>query len=242
MPENSINHFTICVAGITVRVNVRHFQTYWMCWNYLCEKKPDFEVTITDEDLEEERLLALEPLSGHPEGHLESMAVYRKIVEKATCYNAFLMHGAAIAVNGKGYLFSGKSGVGKTTHIQKWLTRDPDTVVINGDKPLIRFLNDIFYVCGTPWSGKEYLNTNSMVPLKSIAFMTRSEDVSVTEIGFLQALRFLLNQVYMHKDADNMQKTLNLLGKMAESVRFYDFRSNNLKEDCYQIVYDAITK
>ena len=242
MLENSINHFTICVAGITVRVNTMYSQTYWMCWNYLCEKEPDFEVTTSEQDLEEERLLALEPLGRHPEGNLESMAVFRKITEEAINYDTLLMHGAAIAVDGKGYIFSGKSGVGKTTHIRKWLERNPDAVVINGDKPLIRCMNGVFYVCGTPWAGKEYMNTNAMVPLKGVAFMTRSEDVSVTEIGFSRALPFLLNQVYVHKDAEKMQKAVGLLGKMAESVRFYDFRSNNLKEECYQIAYDAIAR
>ena len=242
MLENSFNHFTICVAGINVRINARYFHTYRMCWNYLCEKEPDFEVTITDRDLKEERSFAIEPTSKHSEGHLESMAVFRKISEEAIRLDTFLMHGAAIAVDGKGYLFSGKSGVGKTTHIRKWIEQNPDTIVVNGDKPLIRCLNDTFYVCGTPWSGKEYLNTNTMVPLKGIAFMTRNEDVSVTEIGFSCALPFLLNQVYMHQDAEKTQKVLKLLGKMADSVRFYDFRSNNLKDDCYQIVYDAIVR
>lgn len=217
-------------------------RTYRMCRDYLCKKGPDFEVTITEQDLQEEQLILSGDANHYLEGHLETSAVYRKIVEEAIRYETFLMHGAAIAVNGEGYLFSGKSGVGKTTHIRKWIEQNPDTIVVNGDKPLIRYLDNTFYVCGTPWSGKESLNTNMMVPLKGIAFMTRSEDVSVTEIGFPQALRFLLNQVYMHKDADRTQKTLNLLGKMAESVRFYDFRSNNLKDDCYQIAYNAIAR
>lgn len=223
-----------------MRINTMYSRTYWDCKRYLSQEKPDFEITITDQDLIKEQLITFGDTQRHMGGYLESTVVYRKIVEEAINYNAFMIHGAAIAVDGKGYIFSGKSGVGKTTHIQKWLLHNPDTIIINGDKPLIRCINNTFFVCGTPWSGKERMNTNAMVPLNGIAFMTRNEDISVTKIGLSQALPFFLSQVYFSQNTDKMQMTLSLLGKMEESVHFYDFQSNNLKDDCYQIVSDAL--
>ena len=44
--------------------------------------------------------------------YLEELAVLRKTADNLTDYDTFLMHGAAIAVEHKAYLFTGKSGTG----------------------------------------------------------------------------------------------------------------------------------
>ena len=225
MPGSSIHHFTISIAGVVVKIHTMYSRTYWMCKNYICDDTPDFEVTITEEDLLEEQFLALGNNEHYLGGYLEPTAVYRKIIERAVDYNILMLHGAAIALNNTGYIFSGKSGVGKTTHIKKWLDQNADAIVLNGDKPLIRYMNDSFFVCGTPWSGKEYLNTNKMIQLKSIVFMTRNDNNSVTEIDFQNAVPFLLKQIYIHKDPGKLQQSLDLVANMKGKVNFYAFLS-----------------
>ena len=52
--------------------------------------------------------------------YLETMAVYRKIEDKLLDYDTILFHGSAVAVDGVGYLFTAKSGTGKSTHTRLW--------------------------------------------------------------------------------------------------------------------------
>ena len=240
MPDNSVHHFTIRIAGVVIKVHTMYSRTYCMCKDYICDDDPDFEVTITEEDLLKEQFLATGTNERYMGGYLESTAVYRKIIERAVDYDILLLHGAAIALNNSGYIFSGKSGVGKTTHIKKWLNQNSAVIVINGDKPLIRYINNSFFVCGTPWSGKEYMNTNKMVQLNSIAFMTRNDNNSIMEMDFSDAFPFLLKQTYIHKDPGKLQQSLDLLARMKGRVKFYAFLSNNMKADSYPTAYEAL--
>lgn len=240
MRDNNLNHFTICIAGIVVRINTLYSKSIIPCFNYLSEQTPDYEITITKQDLINEQTFALQYDNNQMIKHLELLAIYRKILDRAIAYDAIMIHGAAIAVNDAAHVLCGKSGVGKTTHIQKWLKQNSDAYVINGDKPIIRLINGMFYVCGTPWSGKEHMNTNTMVPLKSILFMSRSEENSIVRIDFSQAFPCILNQIYRYKDMDKMHHTLDLLERMKDSVQFYSFSSNNYKADSYQVAYNAI--
>jgi serine kinase of HPr protein (carbohydrate metabolism regulator) len=54
-------------------------------------------------------------------------------------YDTFLFHGSAIAVDGVGYLFTAKSGTGKSTHARLWRELlGARAVMVNDDKPLLR--------------------------------------------------------------------------------------------------------
>ena len=75
-----------------------------------------------DIDFEREKSASEDEVEGIPTRHfsdsyLEELAVYRKIAEKMIDYDTILFHGSVIAVDGIGYLFTAKSGTGKSTHI-----------------------------------------------------------------------------------------------------------------------------
>ena len=152
------------------------------------------------------------------------------------------MHGAVIALDDQtSFMFTAKSGTGKTTHIRKWLENAPGAFVVNGDKPLIKIADTEAIAYGTPWCGKEHLNTNIGVPLRAIVLMERSEDNAIEEITFSQAFPTLLQQTYRPADADKMRKTLSLLSALNGKMKFYRFRFNNLKPDAFRVSYEALT-
>ena len=173
---------------------------------------------------------------------IETYALQRKVAESLISFSTFLMHGAVIAVDKQNsFMFTAKSGTGKTTHIRKWLENDPEAFVVNGDKPLIKVTDSEAIAYGTPWCGKEHLNTNIGVPLRAIVLMERSEDNEIEEISFSQAFPTLLQQTYRPADADKMRKTLSLLSALNGKMKFYRFRFNNLKPDAFRVSYEALT-
>lgn len=75
------------------------------------------------------------------------------------------MHASVTVRNGKGYLFLGKSGTGKSTHSRMWLENIPGCRLLNDDNPIVRVLEDgTVMVYGSPWSGKTRCYVNAEYP------------------------------------------------------------------------------
>ena len=156
-------------------------------------------------------------------------------------YNTFLMHGSVVAKEGKAFMFTAASGVGKTTRTRLWLDQMADSQVINGDKPLIRVTEREVIACGSPWSGKEKLNQNLCLPLAAVYFLERREETSLRRMSFSEAFVRLLRQTYRPKEAGKMAKTLELLKKMENKTAFYLYR-NNLKDTDMKWLYEETMK
>ena len=104
---------------------------------------------------------------------------------------------------------------------------------MSGDKPLIKIEENEVLACGTPWSGKEGLNTNIMVPLRAVFLLERADEgekSSIKEVSLGEAFPFVLQQVYRPVEPELMRKTILLLKIMAGRVKFYKFRSARTHE------------
>lgn len=194
----------------------------------------DFQVAIDERDVlfERERSQqareakdpSLEPFSME---YLETLAVYRKISEILPFYDTMLFHASALAMDGKAYLFTAKSGTGKSTHASLWRQAFGERVtMINDDKPLLRVTKAETYVCGTPWSGKHGLDTNVTVPVSAIVLLERGAINEARPISASEAFPMLLQQTYRPYDASAMQKTLLLLNQLQNNVRFFRLHCN----------------
>ena len=222
-------HFTIKLAGLLIEINSIHDEIYKMCKDYLAEGEPaDFTVTTSETDIAFEREKSIrEAILEHlkptiyPDPYLETLAVYRKIAVEMLKHDTFLMHGSVVAVSGEAFLFTAPSGTGKTTHTRLWLENIPGAYVVNGDKPLVRVRDGFTEACGTPWAGKEAMNTNVIVPLKAICLLTRGEKNTIREMSFLEAYPHLFQQIYRPTEAETVKKTMELIRRLGESVRIY---------------------
>lgn len=233
--------FKICIAGRIIEVETVHVLPKALSRIFFAEGIPDFRVKITQEDINSEKT-RYEKNNGYTcswDGNIEMTILLRKIAERLPDYGAFMMHGAAISVNNKAFVFSGESGVGKTTHIKKWLKTIPDSFVINGDKPCI-LTNPYPIVCGSPWAGKENMKTNTMIPMKAVIFLERAAENSIRRVSISDAFPYLLQQTFHSADEKLMRKTLLLLKGLNSYVSFYQFRMNNFRDDCFDVVYNTL--
>lgn len=234
-------HFCLSLAGKTISIDSQYNEVYQLCKGYLCEKEPAIKVAVTEADIIFERKETKNEKTIYKNSYLETLAVYRKISEAMLDYDTFLMHGAVVAEGQEAYMFTAKSGTGKTTHINLWLEHLRDAYIVNGDKPLIRITEEDAIACGTPWCGKEQLERNCMIPLRAVVFMERGEQNIMKEISYSEAFPLLLQQTYQPSDAEKMKKTLALLSKLKGKVRFYHFFFDNMKEDAFNVSYEMLT-
>ncbi len=210
--------FSISMAGIVVAVSTVYPSTKDFCKEFLTQKSNDFTVNIHPEDIEHER--SINGDSGNP-AYLEALALLRKISEELINYNTILFHGSALAVNGKAYIFTARSGTGKTTHSRLWLKKVPGSYMLNGDKPFLRIFEGKIMVCGSPWKGKENYGVNEILPLEAICILERDSYDHIEQITYDTALSTLIQQTYRPSDASLLMKSVQLIGNVAQSVKLF---------------------
>ena len=218
---------TYRIAELRIRITSIHGDVHRLCAEYRVNDGPvDIAVETTEEDISYERLRSArqDERDGRPVrkvsgGYLETLAVYRKIAETAPMYNTVLIHGSCVAADGDAYLFTAKSGTGKSTHARLWREMLGErAVMVNDDKPLIRFTDGGPVVYGTPWDGKHRLSSNISVPLKAICVLERAEENWIKPVSPQEVYPVLLQQIYRPIDSVAMRKTLELTDQLVQQT------------------------
>ena len=218
--------FTMEIAGCAGRVLPLFESTRDYCRGYLTEREPDFSIAVTATDLAFEQAEldkeALEEgfrLRRFTDPFLERQAIQRAFAEHLLCHNTLMLHGSALALDGCGYLFTAKSGTGKSTHTRLWReVFGSRAVMINDDKPFLRPTEQGFLLCGAPWSGKHGLDSNIAVPLKGICILERGSENRIAPISPAEALPMLLHQSYTPLSPDGRAQYQHLICSLAEQV------------------------
>lgn len=83
-----------------------------------------------------------------------------------------VLHSASLLYQGKAYLFSGHSGMGKSTHVELWHTLY-HTTLLNGDLNLIVNTHNGPMVKGIPWCGTSGIFSKGTYPLGGIVLLAR---------------------------------------------------------------------
>lgn len=237
--------FNIRVAGRYIQIHSLYQNIYDLCVTYEMADSamPDIEI-YSKESLIQAEAEKIKLSFGHwiDSSSAEQVVMHRILAEELLSFDTLLMHGAVVAVDNVAYMFTAGSGTGKTTHIQSWLKNVSGAYVVNGDKPfiIVREAGEAPLACGSPWAGKENMQTNAIVPLKAIVLLERAEENQIERISFGQAFPFLLQQVYRPEDEEKMRKTLRLMQRMSPAVSFWRFHCNNFKDDCFDVAYRAL--
>lgn len=93
----------------------------------------------------------------------------------------YVLHSASILYRDKAWLFSGHSGMGKSTHTALWheLFQVP---YLNGDLNLITFHHEQPVVHGIPWCGTSGICTTKTYPLGGIILLNRGQTDYLKEL------------------------------------------------------------
>ena len=225
-------------AGIPIELSSHSNFMRQFCKDYLCDGKPLFSVSATEDKTNEELQNADEPTTFD---YAEALCLYREIAEKLPLYDRIVFHGAAIEYGGKAYIFTAPSGTGKTTHIKLWKRYLGDKVkIINGDKPILSLSDGKITVHGTPYAGKEGWQTNMSAELGGICFLSRAKDNEITAVSPKDAFTRLYLQTYKPKTEEAVRKTFEIIRTLCTVPCFS--LSCNMTEDAVRTSFEAITK
>lgn len=201
------------------------------------DKEPLFTVAITDEQLEFEKNISPEEV---PEPYYELTAILRAICNTILeRYNGFFFHCSCFEFEGNAYIFTAKSGTGKSTHTRLWRKVFGDKVtMINDDKPIIRLLNDKFFVFGTPWNGKHSISNNIKAPIKAVFYLHQAKENKVEKCEPIDAISKILSQTILPDSKTTMNTLLDMTEKFVTDIPVFDLYCN-ISEDAVNTAYNA---
>ncbi|MCD8049403.1 MAG: hypothetical protein LUG52_07375 [Clostridia bacterium] len=228
---------TLNIAGIAVGVDNKYPLAQWNCGEHITDSPPLFTVSASDDEVREE----FDRLKGaFTPSDCESNCLYRKVSLGMLDFDAFLLHAAVVAVDGEGYVFTAPGGTGKSTHANYWMREFGErAVLINGDKPIIRITDKKFYVCGTPWRGKERLGCAENVPLKAVCLLERGAENEIAPADTDATLNKIFQQVLLPNDPESVIKQLDLLDTLIGSAPIYHLKCN-MSQDAAKVAYNAM--
>jgi hypothetical protein len=75
---------------------------------------------------------------------------------------------------GRGHLFVGQSGAGKSTMARLW-ENEPNIIVLSDDRIILRKMKNSIWMYGTPWHGDAGLASPARAPLTTVYFLEKGQ-------------------------------------------------------------------
>ena len=232
--------FNLKIADKVLKINTFNEFTKRYCMDFLANEKPNYTITMTEEDLKNE---SSNSNNGQVYVNEEISALYRKIADLLVKDGVIVFHSSAISVDGSGFLITARSGVGKSTHAKNLSDYIGESFkYINDDKPLLKVNDNDVIVFSSPWNGKERRGNNISAPLRAILFLSRGESNSYRKIVNKEEIYIkMLSQIYLPKEKSKREKALIIADKLLKNVNFYEINVTKDIESA-KMTYEEIIK
>ena len=111
-----------------------------------------------------------------------------------------LFHAAIVTYGGRGYMFLGKSGTGKSTHARLWLKHNAGSDLLNDDNPVVRIWTApdgtrTVRVYGSPWSGKTPCYRNEDAEIGGIVLLEQAPFNKIRRLRGVEAYAALVTSI-----------------------------------------------
>ena len=241
--------FRVEIAGIPVEIRCRFSQNEAFFQDYLTEKEPLFSLEVKEDDLgkTQEKIDFLEKLAGYAplqrtDVVLENVAIHTLLAEALTEYDVLLMHGSALCMEGEAYIFTAKSGTGKSTHARLWREVFGNRVwMVNDDKPMLKVAEEGVTVYGSPWKGKHGLGRNASAPLKAIVKLERAEENRIIPLSAADAYPTLFAQCFSSEKPAVARRIAEMERLILNIVPFYRLDCN-MDPDAAKVAYEGMNQ
>lgn len=187
------------------------------CRDYLAECDAKADIVIEESEYKADRFPGLDPQFNE---YMNSGYLFYGRMMKL---GGMMLHSSAVELGGKAYLFSGPSGMGKSTHTRLWQQLFPEAKVFNDDKPALRKIDGVWYAYGTPWCGKDGININMKVPVAGICFLRRGEENKIRRLSKVEATAAIISQTLRRfKTAERLEVMTNIVGDLVTDIPVFE--------------------
>ena len=125
--------------------------------------------------------------------------------------------------DGRGHLFVGVSGAGKTTTARLW-EGEADGIV-SDDRVIVRERDGAMWMFGTPWHGEAELSMQGGAPLAGVYLLAQAEANELRVLSDAEAVARLFGCTFpLFYDPAALDFTLSFLGKLCARVPVRELR------------------
>lgn len=144
--------------------------------------------------------------------------------------DAMVLHCAALKVADGVILFSGPSGIGKSTQTRLW-EKYRDARVINGDRTLLKVENERWNSLGWPICGSSEVCYNETYPVKAVVFLGQASENQGQRLRYVDAVRLMISQITVNGwNPEFVEQIWNLTEDFASKVPVFYYQCNMEKE------------
>lgn len=183
-------------------------------------KKEYLPVALLDTDFGagELRVRRREPQPAYVLNYPEGQIV---LLNRLAMFQAGLVHSSAVVIEGRGYLFCGRSGAGKTTIARLWKQRGCS--LLCDDRNIVRWIGDGPFACSTPWHGEDPEVNAINVPLGGIFHLHQASENRVEPIPEPEAIaRLYATSLAPFYDRDSTARVLDAYMRCLAHAPSYD--------------------
>lgn len=149
------------------------------------------------------------------------------------------MHSSLVEYKGKGIMFLGPSGIGKTTQAELW-NKYLDALIINGDIVYVEDKGNEFIGWGTPWHGSSPYCENTNIPIKALIVLKQGNENKMRKLEGLEMLSEVEKQLfYPEWVASGIELALDTLDHLLRNVPVYEL-TNKADRKSVELVKQVI--
>jgi hypothetical protein len=185
-------------------------------------RPPLYKALAMDADWSEGTLYWPHPHVGrHPlEYPLDELLFQHRLARSG----ALEIHGCAVVVSGRVWLFCGQSGAGKSTTARLWRRLQPRTEILSDDRVVLRRRGTAVWAYGTPWHGTAKFHSPRGGPLGAVCFLEQAEATELRQVGPAEGGARLFARGFPPPwDSRGIEAALGLCETVATSVPCYRF-------------------
>lgn len=132
-------------------------------------------------------------------------------------------HAACIQTHLGGILFSGKSGIGKTTQAELW-GKHRNSRQINGDRPILSRDENGWLAWGSPYAGSSRYHVNESCSVTAIVMLRQAKTCELRQMNLSEAFRAVWSGFTVHGwDSEYMEAASDLALDLINMVPVFEF-------------------
>lgn len=134
------------------------------------------------------------------------------------------IHAACVDTSLGGILFSGPSGIGKSTQAELWC-RYEDARLMNGDRPILSKDESGWLAWGSPYAGSSRCHINASCKVKAIIILEQAEECNLRRMSPSEAFRAVWSGLTVHNwDRWSVEEACNLTMELIRTVLVFKFQ------------------
>lgn len=135
--------------------------------------------------------------------------------------NRLILHASLLNTQFGGLVFSGPSGIGKSTQAELWEEYE-EAEQINGDRPILYKKENVWMGYGSPYAGSSKCYVNKGVPVRAIMLLAQGEDCRIMPLRKSEAFREIFRNCTVYSwDREFVEQVITLVTELVSDIPIY---------------------